>query len=34
MLDQMMPKMLIAGMVSVSITSVLIAGYMENLLVF
>ena len=34
MLDHMMPKMLIAGMVSVSITSVLIAGYMENLLVF
>ena len=34
MLDHMMPKMLIAGMVSVSITSVLIAGYMVNLLVF
>lgn len=34
MLDHMMPKMLIAGMVSVSITSVLIAGYMANLLVF
>lgn len=34
MFDHMMPKMLIAGMVSVSITSVLIAGYMENLLVF
>ncbi len=33
MLDHMMPKMLIAGMVSVSITSVLIAGYMVNLLV-
>ncbi len=34
MLDHMMPKMLIAGMVSVSITSILIAGYMVNLLVF
>ena len=34
MLDHMMPKMLIAGMVSVSITSILIAGYMANLLVF
>ena len=33
MLDHMMPKMLIAGMVSVSITSILIAGYMVNLLV-
>ena len=31
---QLMPKMLIAGMVSVSITSILIAGYMVNLLVF
>lgn len=34
MLDHMMPKMLIAGMVSVSITSILIAGYMVNQLVF
>ena len=34
MLAHMTPKMLIAGMVSVSITSVLIAGYMVNLLVF
>ena len=34
MLDHMMPKMLIAGMVSVSITSILITGYMVNLLVF
>lgn len=33
MLDHMMPKMLIAGMVSVSITSILIAGYMVNLLI-
>ena len=33
MLDHMMPKMLIAGMVTVSITSVLIASYMINLLV-
>lgn len=32
MLDHMMPKMLVAGMVSVSITSILIAGYMVNLL--
>lgn len=32
MLDHMMPKMLIAGMVSVSITSILIAGYMANLI--
>ncbi len=33
MLDHMMPKMLIAGMVTVSITSVLIATYMTSLLV-
>ena len=32
MLDHMMPKMLVAGMVTVSITSVLIAGYMCNLI--
>lgn len=33
MLDHIMPKMLIAGMVSVSITSVLIATYMAGLMV-
>ena len=32
MLDHMMPKMLVAGMVTVSITSILIAGYMCNLI--
>ena len=32
MLDHMMPKMLIAGMVTVSICSVLIATYMTSLL--
>ena len=32
MLDHMMPKMLIAGMVTVSITSVLIASFMTSLL--
>lgn len=32
MLDHMMPKMLIAGMVSVSITSILIASYMAGLI--
>ena len=32
MLDHMMPKMLVAGMVTVSITSVLIAGFMCSMI--